>query len=716
MERIYTLIFLLFFWGGCFSQSSEKGSIDRPDPSELHRWEEMAKSVTIYRDSYGVPHIFGPTDASVIFGSAYARMEDRFHEIEPRFIHILGRAAEIDGEEGVINDIFTRAVELERRSREEYQNASPQIRSIAEAFVDGYNFFLYKNPNVKPQLLYRLEPWMVFASYRMENVSPEDVGIAPKEVIAAIPTYPGVADGSNTWAVGSSKSSSGNPMLFLNPHTSLAHIYEVHLHSDEGYNISGMNGFTHAVVPVMGHNESIGWAMTVNRPDIADVYEETFDHSTDSLAYRYGDGWRQATHWADTIKIRTSDTTFEERIINLKKTHHGPVIAERNGKALAVKFAHLERGGLLQQWYAMGRARNRQEFHDAVSIRGLSFHNIMYADTVGNIWYIYNGAIPRRDPKYDWSRPVDGRDPNTEWQGYHDIDELPQVLNPPCGWIQNTNSSPFLATAPGQNPDPTAYPAYMVSDTENLRSKASREILSRPGKITFNQLAELAFDNYFYAADKSIPDLVDEWRALLGHDRKRALAMTKPVKLLTAWDRKGDTNSVATTLFVTWRSIPEDLPALDTAKYPLITRLDLAMNYADSIFGSWQTEWGKINRHQRPLDARNVKFDPDRPSLPVAAANANWVGSIFHFNARLDKASGKIHGKTGHGYVSIVEFGTPLKALSIMPYGVSAHLNSPHFSDQAELYVQGRFKPAWFTKQEILNNLESTYHPGEEKN
>lgn len=346
-------------------------------------------------------------------------------------------------------------------------------------------------------------------------------------------------------------------------------------------------------------------------------------------------------------------------------------------------------------------------------MRGLSFHNVMYADVAGNIWYIYSGAVPRRDPDYDWSRPVDGSDPGTEWQGYHEIDELPQVLNPPSGWMQNTNSTPFLTTAPGQNPDPTAFPAYMVGEEDNWRSRASREILSRKGKFTFDEWSELAFDTYFFAADRYIPELLDEWRTLLGRDRERAEAVAEPVKLLADWDRRGDIHSQATTLFAIWRALPDEVTGADTAEYPLVKALEATLVFAEKNFGGWRVEWGEINRHQRPLDPAAVDFDDERPSLPVPAANPNNVGSIFAFRARLHADVKKLHGVAGHGYVSVVELGKPVRARSILPYGVSGDPDSDPFEDQAKLYVAGRFKPAWFTLEQIRANLERAYHPGQ---
>ena len=699
-----------------------------PGGGDPGRWEAVAAEVEILRDRWGVPHVFGPTDASVMFGAAYARAEDRLPEDEALYLMALGRGSELAGESALPGDLLLRTLRREEVAREEYRTAPPDVRALAEAYAAGYNYFIWKHPEAAAwKILTHLEPWHVFAFHRFD-VTLELA--APTERIPFQAPPPASARGSNAWALGPRRTASGNAMLFMNPHVALDVPYEFHVQSDEGLNISGINGYASSAIPVLGRTPALGWTLTVNAVDVVDVFRLQVDAPENPRRYRHGRGMEALEVWEDTIGVAV-DGVVERRPVVLRRSHHGPVERGADGGWYAVQTANQDGPGTLEQFYRMARSNTLQEFQEALAMRRLTYHNVIYADTAGNIFYIYAGTVAEREGSMDRTAVLDGSDPAADWGPLMGLEELPSVLNPASGWIQNTNSSPFWASGPGDNPWPGDYPPFLVGELtwqapfmqryqngffvdslgNGLRARRSRQILSRARDVTLDDLAALAMDRHYLAADTLLPRLFAEWARYQAADLATDPDLGSAVRLLEAWDRRGDASSVPASLFAHW--VDALLPAPPDPSWPLVSPLASVLKALEARHGSWDVAWGDVMRHQRPDDRAGETFGDDRPSLPVPGYDGNRVGSIYMIAEARPAGERHRYADFGNSYVAVVEF-TPRgpTAYTVVPYGQSEDPASPHYFDQAPLFVSGRFKPSWFTREEIEANLEARYRPG----
>lgn len=675
----------------------------------------LARSVTIYRDTYGVPHVFGRTDASTVFGFAYAQAEDNFWRVEENFILALGRASELYGEKSLDEDRLNRALEIPRLAREEYSRLDPKMRSLCDGFAAGFNYYLARHPEVRPRLLTKIEPWYTLAFIRynyFQNGFARDRSLRRIGLqTAAIENDLKEHTGSNGWVIGPSKSATGHAMLFINPHLPFfgpGQVYEGHVHSDEGWNFTGYTRFGFPL-PYVGHNENGGWVSTDNAADLADVYLETFDDPARPLAYKYGNGYRTATEHVEEIRVKTANG-LETRKFTMRKTHHGPILGMRDGKMLALRMAKFESDGWLREWYDMTRATSLAALKRAMTPLNMLFGNVMYADRQGSTWYLYNGAVPKRDPRFDWTKPVDGSDPATEWQGYHTIDELPQLTNPKTGWMQNCNTTPFLLTSEG-NPDPNQFPKYMVQEGDNPRGAISREILASKPKFTFDEWTRVAFDTRVMNAGKRLPELFAKLNLLIATIGPPGLdpRVQEAYDELRRWNQLSTNDSVAMTLFSLWHD-----RVLRNKEEDPVAALTEVINTLQRDFGTWKVAWGELSRLQRIDESKGEEFRDSNPSIAVSGVNGN-DGAVFTLYAAPMPGQKRRYGVAGGTYISVVEFAPKVRALSVHTFGASGNPKSKHFMDQSALYVRGEFKPAWLTLDEIRANLEAAYHPGEER-
>ena len=717
------------------------------EPSaEQQRMEKMSQSVTISRDEWGVPHIYGPTDASCAFGMAYAQAEDYFWQIEDTYVQSIGRYAEVVGVAGLPGDVMNHMFEIPQIAKAEIDSVSPEYRAIAVAYIDGLNFFLQNNPDVKPRLIQHFEPWHIVAYDRFILLSftygkshaprpgPEGLDVTLRQdwkQQADLAMQNPIGDerirsvtGSNQWAVAPSKTKSGKAMLFANPHQPWygpGQWYEAHSRSDEGLNISG-SCFFGSPFPSMGHNEHLGWTYTVNEPDNADVWRVTFDDETNALNYHYDGGYRTAVQWQETVKIRKNGE-FVNQTVTFRKTHHGPVVRFEDDRTfLCAQVAGLFDLDRFIQGWGMVNATNYEEWRQAISHCAIPMFNVVYADRVGNIFYAYNGTIPRRNPQFDWTKPVDGSNPATEWQGMHSFDDLPQVFNPDSGYVQSCNSTPFTTTDTN-NPKSDDFPAYMIMDAnvDMRRSKLSRMILADTQNLTFDQLQELAYDTRLYWPLTEIPKLADKYDQLHNDDRSLAEVVAPYWNHLNDWDFRSSLESTQTTLALAWY---EELYGLgypaETLKPEYQDRLSWfralrkAAERIQSLHGDWKHPWGQAHRLQRIADqpdvlSAGVRLNPLLQSLPCPGMPGP-LGIVFtvYSSPEIPFIRPQRFAVVGASYMSVVEFGDRIQAGSIVPFGASGRLNSPHFFDQAQLYCHKKLKPSVLYRDEVAEYAAET--------
>jgi acyl-homoserine-lactone acylase len=695
--------------------------------------EGLARGVTIYRDAYGVPHIHGQTDENVVFGFAYAQAEDYFWQIEDTYILALGRYAEVHGQRGLNSDLLNRAFEVVPKSKAGYTALEPKIQSICTAFASGLNYYLATHPQTQPRLIGHFEPWHLVAyghqvmlelCFRYTRLSHNYLPRSHDMIWSAA--------GSNGWAIAPSKTQSGHAMLFVNPHLpwfGFSQMYEAHLRSDEGWSFSGATTFGNCM-PTLGHNEHLGWTLTTNEPDIADVWRETFDDAEHPLRYRTADGWREAEEWTETIKVR-SGTGLKNRAVKLRKTQHGPIVAKQDAQHfLAARIAGQQGQSMLRQQLSLVRATNFDEFKRGLAMQQFPIMNVIYADKTGNIFYLYNGLVPRRDPQFDWSLPVDGADPRTEWNGLHTLDELPQLLNPRAGYVQNCNSSPFTTCDEGCL-DRANYPRYMAEDgnDDKRRAKISRQLLNKMQSVTFEDVETAIFDTTMYWAQQELPNYAKAYETLKTTNADLAARVQPYIEHLLDWDYRVAADSTQATLCEAWYD------KLFGMNYPAETLLSEYADNSDKQFealiqaaenlktrhGDWRVQWGELFRIQRRpnmVDLSEIGFDDRLPSLPSLGAPGP-MGVVFTqyympsmripFVVSLDKR----YGLVGATYVALYEFGPKIRGASALNFGESGDPKSPHFFDQAQLLSQRKLKVELFDWPDVLAGAKIVYRPGE---
>ncbi|HVV53885.1 MAG TPA: penicillin acylase family protein [Mucilaginibacter sp.] len=705
---------------------------------EIQRYRSEAKQVTIIRDDWGIPHIYGNTDADAVFGLMYAECEDNFKGIERNYLYQLGRQSEADGEKSLYTDVQLQLIADSADAIKDYKTSPLWFKKILDAFADGINYYLYKHPEVKPQALHHFEPWYAlmftdgsvgatetggislretgqFYSKGPENTGSTSISHTPGNVISERDW------GSNGFALAPSKTAGKHAMLYINPHVPFYFRDEIQMVSNNGLNAYGAVTWGQFFV-YQGFNRHCGWMHTSSDADVADAYAEEMTKKDGKWYYEYDGQQKPVTTRQLVLKVKKGDSV-EQRIITGYYTEHGPVLGSRDGKWLSLKADNRSYKALLESWL-ITKANTFDEYKQAMSLLSNASNNTVYADDKGNIAFWYGNFIPRRDPKLDWTLPVDGSTSATEWKGVHPLNEIVHVYNPADGWIESCNSTPFTCSGPN-SPDKSKYPAYMAPDGQNYRAINAMKLLGEAKNVTLDDLIAKGYDHYLAAFDDMLPSLFSAYDKANDSVKQE---LEEPIQLLKEWDRRSAVHSVATTIAVEWgtrmframpvpKTVEEYTYQTDNVRRLLKTiapekELGLLSESIKDLrkrYVAWKVEWGSINRYQRPPDG--ITFDDRSESIPVGLVGSQF-GQLPSFQSRTMNTK-KRYGYSGNSFIAAVEFGPHLKAKSIVTGGESFDPESTHFDDQAEGFVNGKFKDVYFYKADVLKHAELTYHPGE---
>jgi len=703
---------------------------------ESKRWKQQADQITIHRDTWGIAHIYGKTDADVVFGALYAQCEDDFARVERNYLVATARLAEAEGEDFIYHDLRTRLFNDTLKAISIYKESPEWLKKLCAGFSNGINYYLYTHPEVKPKLLKRFQPWMplLFSEGSIggdiEQVSLNEL----KEFYGKLPgdLKPEFNDdglepepkGSNGFAIAPSKSASGNSLLLINPHTSFYFRSELHMVSEEGLNAYGAATWGQFFI-YQGFNSHCGWMHTSSMADAMDEYEETIITKKEELFYKYGKGLKPLPAEKISIAFRNGDT-IRRKEFTVYHSHHGPVVAQRHGKWISMKIM-VEPLKALTQSYLRTKAVTFDDFKKTMELNTNSSNNTVYADDQGNIAYWHGNFIPKRDRQFNWNAPLDGSNPATEWKGLHSVHEMIHVYNPATGWIQNCNSTPFTVSGTS-SPDKSKFPHYMAPDAENARGIHAIKVLENETGFTLDKLIAAAYDSYLPGFEKLLPSFLKAYDELAPANDTLRLMYAEPIQMLHNWDLRCSNASVSTTLSIYWAlrlrqntisKIPAGLDQLsiigwlqtETSAFEKVKALTEAVTELNRDFGSWKQPWGEVNRFQRLRGEINAGFDDQLPSLAIPFTSSFW-GSLAAYGSRKYPNTKKMYGSVGNSFVAVVEFGKKLSAKAIMSGGQASDLHSPHFNDQAPLYAEGQFRDVFFYKDDILKHLERTYVPG----
>lgn len=697
----------------------------------------LAEQATIRRDTFGVPHILAETEEAAAFAMGYAQAEDHCVEIARRFVSARGEEAKYTGT-GIETDFEAKRYSIHEIARKNFNQLSPLMQQMHHAFAAGFNRYVEKNRKDLPAWIPTFDGVDVLARSRQEvfrfTFNRGNLIGQVKQKYATQLARPDASsreeeemEGSNMWAISGSRTTSGKPILLGNPHQPWSVLYwEAHVTVPGKINLFGT---TYAGLPVLRHgfNDTLGWTHTVNNIDPEDVYALTVDPKN-AAQYVFDGKPQPLVKKSFTIEVKQKDGSLKSETREFTYSHLGPVIHQTTEKAFAIKNSILEEVRFFEQWYAMGKARNWQEFRAALKMNLLPMFNLTYADVEGNTFYLWCGMMPQRvDDGTDYRLDVPGTSKYV-WTKLHTMEELPQLLNPKGGYLQNCNSAPWW-TSLRDAIDPKKFPSYFeTGNTLSLRSQMSLEMLESKPKFSFDDVRRMKYNTIMLLADRVKPDLIKAIKALPKPSEELAAALF----MLELWDNSTSDDSRGGPLFQrfwdTYRVAlkePFGVPwsVTNPAKTPsgladtklALQHLEDAVRWlrknwrvSDSPWGGEKAAWGEINRFRLG-------------DLEIPADGANGTYGLFRVIDSVPQPDGKrIVGTLakdkpmvggGDGWVMAIEFTKPIVAYSVLAYGQTSNLQSKHSTDQLRLFANHQYKRAWFSEADIKANLEREYRP-----
>jgi acyl-homoserine-lactone acylase len=711
------------------------------DP-EIARWEREAGNVTIIRDDWGIAHVYGKTDADAVFGMEYAQAEDDFNRVETNYINAMGRLAETEGESKIYLDLRMKLFIDPVALQSQYAASPAWLRTLMDSFADGLNFYLYKHPEVKPRVIKHFEPWMALsftegsiggdiervnltqleAFYsKFPVIQARNLANPPVETAYLHDSDPPEPTGSNGMAIAPSNTAAHHALLLINPHTSFFFRSELQMVSDQGLDAYGAVTWGQFFV-YQGFNETTGWMHTSSGVDAVDEYLETVEKKDGRFFYKYAGEERPLVSKQITVPYKT-DQGMAEKEFTVYFSHHGPIIRQQNGKWISIRLMQEPIKALTQSFYRT-KAKDYKSFRHTLELKANSSNNTIFADSAGDIAYFHGNFIPRRDPSFDFTKPVDGSNPATEWKGLLSVDELPQLLNPQSGWLYNSNNWPWSG-AGESSLHKQDYPAYVETGTETARGLHAIRVLQDKKDFTLDSLIAAAYDSYLPWFDKPIPALIKAWDDIPDSDPLK-FKLADEIGLLYGWDHRWGVDSVPTTLAVFWGEdirrhtvddartaglSVEEYIATQAPPHHLLESLDAASDRLIADFGSWKKPWGEINRFQRLTGDIVQPFNDAAPSIPVGFTSSLW-GSLASFGARPYPGTKKWYGTSGNSFVAVVEFGDKVHAKAVTAGGENGNPSSPYFDDQAERYSTGDLRDVYFYRTDVNSHIKREYHPG----